>query len=236
MFIANYNKLKGYKIMNDLELSSKGKELIEFYKQMVKGYQAMDAQGNLVEVQKENAYSLFNISRFKDVLLPIFKENNIKTILDYGCGGSDWREEGFSNLNINAINFFDLKEVYKYEPARGINEKKKVDCVVCWDVLEHIFITDISKILRDIFSHANKMVLLNIACYKASATLPNKENAHITVRDKLWWKGFIDCISMDYPDTKIGLFCSLSYQNVKFFKIWNSRNWENLASYETSQF
>ena len=34
------------------------------------------------------------------------------------------------------------------------------------------------------------------------ALLPNRENAHVTVRDHTWWKGFLDCISMEYPDIK----------------------------------
>ena len=143
-------------------------------------------------------------------------------------------ENGFSNTDVNAKQYFNLSKVLKFEPARGINEKNKVDCVICWDVLEHIFITDVSKVLRDIFSYSDKMVLLNIACYKASARLPNNENAHVTTRDKLWWKGFIDCISMEYPNIKVGLFCSTTYDNVTFCNIWNSSSWDKIDKYETS--
>ena len=219
--------------MDDIQLSAKGKELIEFYKKMTNGFERYDLNGNITKVEKEEAYTLFNISMFKNILRPIFKQNKIKTVLDYGCGGSDWNKKGFADTNLNAIEYFDLAKVYKYEPARGINEKQKVDCVVCWDVLEHIFITDVSKILRDIFSYSNKMVLLNVACYKAGALLPNRENAHVTVRDHTWWKGFLDCISMEYPDIKIGLFCSLSRSDIKFFNIWNAGKWENSETYET---
>ena len=219
--------------MDDIQLSQKGKELIEFYKEMANGFERMDEHGNISKVTKEEAYSLFNISRFKNVLRPIFKENNIKTVLDYGCGGSDWDKKGFAGTNLNAMEYFDLNQVYKYEPARGINEKQKVDCVVCWDVLEHIFITDVSKVLKDIFSHSNKIVLLNVACYKALALLPNRENAHVTIRNHVWWKGFLDCISMEYPDIKIGLFCSLSYSNIEFFDVWHAGKWENSETYAT---
>ena len=219
--------------MDDIQLSAKGKELIEFYKQMANGYERYDLNGNITKVEKEQAYTLFNISMFKNILRPIFTQNKIKTVLDYGCGGSDWDKKGFADTNLNAIEYFDLAKVCKYEPARGINEKQKVDCVVCWDVLEHIFITDVSKILRDIFSYSNKMVLLNVACYEAGALLPNRENAHVTVRDHTWWKGFLDCISMEYPDIKIGLFCSLTTSNIEFFNIWNASKWEDSESFET---
>lgn len=219
--------------MHELQLSKKGQELIKFYEQMAQGYEAENEFGEIIKVEKEKAYSMFNISRFKNILGPIFKENNIKTVLDYGCGGSDWDKSGFSDTGLNAKQYFNLDKVFKYEPARGINEKNNADCVVCWDVLEHIFITDVSKVLKDIFSYANNVVLLNIACYEASAKLPNKENAHVTVRDPLWWKGFIDCVSMDYPNIKIGLFCSNDYENATFFNIWNSDSWNKIDNYVT---
>ena len=39
--------------------------------------------------------------------------------------------------------FFQIQHVDTFEPARGLFEKRKADCVVCMDVLEHIFIEDI---------------------------------------------------------------------------------------------
>ena len=48
--------------------------------------------------------------------------------------------------NQSAKDFFQLQQVDKFEPARGLMEKKKADCVVCMDVLEHIFIQDIPKL------------------------------------------------------------------------------------------
>ena len=57
--------------MDDIQLSQKGKELIEFYKQMANGFERMDEHGNISKVTKEEAYSLFNISRFLN-LRPCF--------------------------------------------------------------------------------------------------------------------------------------------------------------------
>ena len=57
-----------------------------------------------------------------------------------------------------------------------------------FDVLEHIFISDIPYVIHDVFSYSKKLVIINVACYEASALLPNGENTHITVRPPLWWK------------------------------------------------
>ena len=51
---------------------------------------------------------------------------------------------GFEN-EISAIDFFGLKKVYRYEPAREIDERTSVDCVVCFDVLEHIENDELNK-------------------------------------------------------------------------------------------
>ena len=63
------------------------------------------------------------------------------------------------------------------------DERASVDCVACFDVLEHIYVLEVGTVLRNIFSHAKKLVILNVVCYEASALLPNGENAHITVRN-----------------------------------------------------
>ena len=79
-------------------------------------------------------------------------------------------------------NFLMSKKVTTFEPARNQMEKKESDCVVCMDVLEHIFLTDIPNLVDELFMLSKKLLVINVACYKAAALLPNGENAHITVR------------------------------------------------------
>ena len=71
------------------------------------------------------------------------------------------------------------------------------------DVLEHIFVSDIPKVVEELFSLAKKLLVVNVACYKAAALLPNGENAHITVRSPDWWKGIIDVAAIKHPEVKI---------------------------------
>ena len=47
--------------------------------------------------------------------------------------------------------------------------------------------------------------------------LPNGENAHITVRHPLWWKGSIDTIASNFPNVSYALIASTSYSNATIF-------------------
>ncbi len=190
------------------------------------GYDRVD------EKRVEVAFSDFELRRFRTHILPLFKEYSIDTVLDYGCGGSDWEAKNFdAETNNSAIEYFNLQNAYKYEPARDIDERQNVDCVVSFDVLEHIFISDVPTVLRDILSYANKLVILNIACYPAAAQLPNGENAHITLRNYNWWKGMLDGISVEFPETSICLICSSEYGKSDNCSIWNANSWQESETF-----
>ena len=197
--------------MNKLKISGKGQRLISMYSEMAENGYATN-----IGVDIKNAYNSFELRKIRDVIKNKFTQHNIKTVLNYGCGGSDWNASGFEN-EISAVEFFGLKTVHRYEPARDIDERALVDCVVCFDVLEHVYVSDVAAVLRDILSHANKLVILNVACYEANALLPNGENAHITVRNPHWWKGVLDTISVEYPAVSIDLICSPKYNQMQAF-------------------
>ena len=201
-------------------LTKKGEELIGHYKTMVNfGYKRTD--GSYVK----NTYESFELKNFKDHLKPHFESFDIKRVLDYGGGGSNWEKKGFADEK-SAKNFFNLDKIINYEPARELNEIDNCECVVCFDVLEHIYINDLNKILKDIYSHAKKLVVIQVACYEAAALLPTGENAHITQRPPIWWKGFIDNISIDYPQISTLLFCSTKYMHAESFNIWNNAKYD----------
>ena len=92
------------------------------------------------------------------------------------------------------------------------------------DALVHVFVLDVSIVLRDIFSYANRLIVLNIAYYKATALLSNGENAHVTVRNPMWWKRMLDSISIDFPAVNILLLCSPTYRSTEIFEIWKAGN------------
>ena len=64
---------------------------------------------------------------------------------------------------------------------------------------------------------------INVACYEANALLPNGENAHITTRHPLWWKGMLDSLAPEFPNTRILLLCSTEYKKVVTFPIFSDQ-------------
>ena len=43
----------------------------------------------------ENAYNDFELCRFRHAIKPIFAKHQVTSVLDYGCGGSDWFNQKF---------------------------------------------------------------------------------------------------------------------------------------------
>lgn len=190
------------------------------------GYERTDS------IKVDDAFSDFELRPYRASLRQVFAEHGISTVLDYGCGGSDWRAGGFDGESgQSAVEYFNLKNAYGYEPARNLDERRSVDCVVSFDVVEHVFVADVPAVLRDMFSYAKKLLVINAACYAAAATLPNGENAHVTVRHPIWWKGVLDGISIEYPHVTVYLICSTGWRNSNAFAQWSADGWMQSATF-----
>ena len=102
--------------MSTLKFSKKGQELIRMYEKMAReGYHRVDQK------RVDDAFSDFELRAYRPQMLSIFNQHSISSVLDYGCGGSDWRASGFDETsNQSAIEYFKLRNAYRYEPARGI--------------------------------------------------------------------------------------------------------------------
>ena len=213
--------------MKGVKLSKKGNDLIKLYEEMAeKGVKRRDGHVNY--------YNDFQLRKFRYMCKNLMTSKKIKTVLDYGGGGSNWDKPGFEpGTKLSAKDFFQIQEVYKFEPARGLMEKKKVDGVVCIDVLEHIFISDIPKVVEELFSLAKKLLIVNVACYKAAALLPNGENAHITVRGPDWWKGVFDTISSKYKGIEVMLICSNNFEKGVVFDTCKFGDWDFVKGFTT---
>ena len=204
------------------QLTDKYYKLIDYYKDMAtNGYQRNDG----IFINK--TYGTGEPVKFKEQIKIINEHFKCKTALDYGSGGSDLNIEEVSE-GISFKDYVGLNKIYQFEPARDIKKNGKFDLVLSFDVLEHIFIADVPWVIDDIFSKANKCVLINVACYEAAALLPNGENAHITVKHPLWWLGQIECISTLHKNIAWGLFTSADYNDPKFHGIRKMN--ENIVS------
>ena len=204
-----------------MEFSGEGKKLVDYYALMAAtGYDRSDG------TRVESAFNDFELRPFRAEIRKYFAQFGIRSVLDYGSGGSDWNAMGFDEASgQSAVQYFGLSEARRYEPARGIDERAEVDCVVSFDVLEHIFIADVPSVLRDMFRHARDLLTLNVACYPAAAKLPNGENAHVTVRPPAWWKGMVDSIASEYPATSVLLLCSPQWRTIQGFEVFSGQQW-----------
>jgi len=204
-------------------MSPKGNKLIKMYTQMAStGYNCAD--GSFVST--EHVYNSFELRKFATHIRKILEDSN--SVLDYGCGGSDWHKPNFlPESPKNAVEYFKLDKAFRYEPARDIDERQRVDTVVCFDVLEHLYIEDVFSVLEEIFYYADKSIILNIAGYDANALLPNGENAHTTVMPVLWWKGVLDMISVRYPKVCVHVLYSVDSQTAQSLAPWKALDWAN---------
>lgn len=213
-------------------LSKQGKKLLEFYEQMAsEGFDRTDGK----RVLPDCAYNSFQLRKFRNIAKDIFSSHNIKSVLDYGGGGSDWDAPGFDPISgFSAKDFFKLNKITKYEPARDLQKKIKSDCVVCMDVLEHIFIADLTAVIEELFTLSERLLVVNVACYEAAALLPNGDNAHITIRPPAWWKGAFDMLSSKYPKVELLLICSTTFNQGLIYEAHKFENWENSKQFTIS--
>lgn len=73
--------------------------------------------------------------------------------------------------------------------------------------------------------------MINVACYPAAATLPNGENAHITVRPPVWWKGMLDSIAPEFPHVSIYLMCSEAWRQAIVFETYSGQGWQDAGTF-----
>jgi hypothetical protein len=128
------------------------------------------------------------LAEYKHQIFNLIKENNIKTILDYGCGKAKFHSILFNNRKLPGspmgIN------ITPYDPAVPQFSNKptsQYELILCIDVMEHVQEDKVEEVLKDIFSYGNK-VFLTITCYPATQVLTNGKNAHYTIKEPDWWK------------------------------------------------
>jgi len=113
-----------------------------------------------------------------------------KTLLDYGAGKAQGYEaatartkDGREVKGLQAI--WGLDAITLYDPGFGPHASLPAgtfDAVICTDVLEHCPEEDLRWIVGELVAYARKFVLAGVASYPAAKTLPNGENAHVTIR------------------------------------------------------
>ncbi len=189
---------------------------INYYKEMHKsGFQRLDKF-----VCNKDAYDGISTRPFVNIIKKIIHVNDCKTLLDYGCGKAKYY---FKSFKTNKSNYPCLKdywdiEINLFDPCYSKYDKltkNKVDMTICIDVLEHIPNFDIHWVLRDFFSLTKKIIFISVACYEASAILPNGQNAHINIQTYEWWENQLFKCAEEFQGIKIIAFCNFVAENDK---------------------
>ena len=207
---------------------------INYYKKMhLEGY-------TLIDGRKRNPVDAYNGKStliYAKLIKEIIEKNNIKTMLDYGCGKGFYYDNSFNSngLNVKSLRNYWNINIDLYDPCYDrysvLNHKKKFDLTICIDVLEHIPTSDIDWVLQEIFGKTKKYVFLNIACYPAIALLPNNENAHININSPQWWHQKILDFKKNLNEIKIICICSIKENDViKHFPLQYD---DKLTNYKT---
>jgi len=159
------------------------------YKDLVDAYKVLH--------KEEDKFKGISLVGNVPIIYNIIKDNNCKTLLDYGCGKAiPYNTERHKELKLvkPVQELWEIDSFSLYDP--GFEEYNKIptgkyDIVICTDVLEHIPEQDLEWVLKRIFNYATKAVYLNISCVPAIKTFKEGKfkdrNVHVSVFDKDWW-------------------------------------------------
>ena len=167
--------------------------------------------------QEEGKFKGISLVPLVPTLMSLVKENNCKTLLDYGCGKAiPYDKDRCKEVDLRhpIQKLCNLKSFDLYDPAYekyATLPDKKYDIVVCTDVLEHIAEQDIDYVLTEILSHSKKIVFLNISCQPALKHFKEGKfkgkNVHISLFNPEWWGHKIGNIWNKFNNLKVYTLC-----------------------------
>jgi FkbM family methyltransferase len=176
------------------------------YRELAALYARMHAEGETrLGIPPEQTFPGSSLLPHVEPIKRLVDAAQARTVLDYGAGkGLQYRPQKIvvndAHVADGIAEYWDVDEVRCYDPgypAHNTLPSEKFDGVICTDVLEHCPEEDLPWILGEIFGFARSFVYLNVACFPARKTLPNGENAHVTVRPPEWWRNLVAAVAPD---------------------------------------
>ena len=168
------------------------------------------------KVMHSHSDRMFNgrsLLKFVDIIKVYLDKNKCQSVLDYGSGKGALYTEDFhtitEEINKPLPEYWDIDLCAMYDPAyekHSTLPDGKFDAVICTDVLEHIPEADLGWVLREIYSKADKMVFLNVACFEALKKLKDGSNAHVSIFSTEEWIRFAAIESAPFKDLTIYIF------------------------------
>ena len=194
---VNYMLLWGFSLIdeNDGEIKAGREDIYSFaFRKTGPGYG--DMVGQYAQIHASQYYGSSAHLYFDRIAKEIL-EINPKSILDFGCGRSNF-----------ACYFWGdgRRRIDKYDPA--IPEFKdfpdgKYGLVLCMDVMEHIEMRDLDRIFESLKSKSKKC-LFTISLISSRAKLPDGRNAHVTLLRREEWIRWINSYYHRVKELKSG--------------------------------
>ena len=185
---------------------------LNYYKDMHKnGYHLIDGRKR----DAKDAYDGKSTLAFAPIIKKIITYENIKCMIDYGCGKGNFYRNAFNlgNTQIPPLSKFWGINIKLYDPCYEKYSKfakdETFDLTICIDVLEHVPETDIEWILKRFLKISKKFIFINVACYEAIALLPDGKNAHINIQKPNWWSNKIERILENTKEVKVICICAI---------------------------
>jgi len=194
------------------------------YLSYVNIYNKLHIDGNLEDgIRPEEMYMGISIIPWIVAIKDLVDSTNSNTLLDYGSGkGIQYKTVLLEDENHvvyqNLKDYWKANEIYCYDPAYPPHQNlpnRQFDGVISTDVLEHCHQEDMKWIINEIFSLAKRFVFANVACYRASKSLPNGKNAHCTIRPSVWWDVVLKSIAQNYPEVKYCMLVKYIWSDIK---------------------
>jgi len=188
------------------------------YQNLIKIYANMHEKGTDWDDAKDT-FDEKSLKYFFQPIKQIIDLTRSKSIIDFGCGKAKFYFNKIHINNIeysNVIKYWNIQDYYLYDP--GVNNfstypSKKMDGVICIDVVEHIPPEDVINFIEDIFKLAKKFVFIVIACYLAKKKLPDERNVHLSIKNPKEWQVIVAKFKIKYPNISPYIICSTSREN-----------------------
>ena len=187
----------------------------ENYQNLIKTYADLHNNGTTWDDAKD-IFDGKSLEYFFESIKKIIDLTKSKSLIDFGCGKAKFYLNKILINEIeykNVIEYWNIQDYYLYDP--GVNKfstypNKKMDGVICIDVVEHIPSEDVINFIEDIFKLAKKFIFIVIACYLANKKLPDGRNVHLSIKNPKEWKEIISKFKIKYPNISPFVICSTS--------------------------
>lgn len=181
------------------------------YLQLLEQYRLMHVEGEHARgIPPEQTYNGRSLPRHAVPIKMLIDRYRAKTLLDYGAGKG--HQYGPMELQLpdgtrfhSIPEYWGIEALYCYDPGHepfNTLPSGKYDGVICTDVLEHCAEDDLPWIVGELFVHARHFLYANVACYPAMAHLNDGQNAHCTIRDRVWWESLVRPIAHAHPHVR----------------------------------